>query len=122
MTDKLKPCHAARQAMRSILVEQTQESLSDRACCGNEHDGINKLHGCCVVCGVPFPCEYVGPAPAPASDPTERELMEKVVEAAKEYRAEMRRRSKGTDPINLAAGILDADLEALRAHRAGEVS
>lgn len=29
-----------------------------RACCGVEHDPANgKLHGLCVVCGVPWPCE-----------------------------------------------------------------
>ncbi len=29
-----------------------------RACCGVEHDPENgKFHGCCVVCGVPWPCE-----------------------------------------------------------------
>lgn len=28
-----------------------------RACCGTEHDTANgKLHGYCVVCGVPWPC------------------------------------------------------------------
>jgi hypothetical protein len=27
-------------------------------CCGTEHDPANgKLHGFCVVCGVPWPCE-----------------------------------------------------------------
>lgn len=33
-------------------------ALAHRACCGTEHDPANgKLHGCCVVCGVPWPCE-----------------------------------------------------------------
>jgi len=32
--------------------------LAHRACCGTEHDPqYGKLHGCCVVCGVPWPCE-----------------------------------------------------------------
>ena len=36
-----------------------------RACCGVEHDPANgKLHGCCVVCGVPWPCDYAGQPPA----------------------------------------------------------
>lgn len=33
-------------------------AMAHRACCGVEHDPVNgKLHGYCVVCGVPWPCE-----------------------------------------------------------------
>lgn len=33
-------------------------ALAHRVCCGTEHDPQNgKLHGYCVVCGVPWPCE-----------------------------------------------------------------
>ena len=33
-------------------------ATAHRGCCGTEHDPMNgKLHGCCVVCGVPWPCE-----------------------------------------------------------------
>jgi hypothetical protein len=33
-------------------------ALAHRACCGTEHDpSQGKLHGCCVVCGVEWPCE-----------------------------------------------------------------
>lgn len=33
-------------------------AIAHRACCGTEHDPVNgKLHGLCVVCGVPWPCE-----------------------------------------------------------------
>ena len=45
------------------------------ACCGTEHDPANgKLHGYCVVCGVPWPCDTAKsflstlPAPAPVAD------------------------------------------------------
>lgn len=32
--------------------------LAHRACCGSEHDpSAGKLHGYCVVCGVPWPCD-----------------------------------------------------------------
>lgn len=35
-----------------------------RACCGTEADPANgKLHGYCVVCGVPWPCAYAGDPP-----------------------------------------------------------
>jgi hypothetical protein len=43
------------------LLERTAQIAAHRACCGTEHDPANgKLHGCCVVCGVPWPCEYAG--------------------------------------------------------------
>lgn len=33
-------------------------ATAHRACCGTEHDPENgKLHGFCVVCGVPWPCD-----------------------------------------------------------------
>lgn len=32
--------------------------IAHRACCGVEHNpDKGKLHGMCVVCGVPWPCE-----------------------------------------------------------------
>lgn len=35
-----------------------------RACCSEEHDPANgKIHGFCVVCGVPWPCDYSKPKP-----------------------------------------------------------
>ena len=38
--------------------EMIAAALAHRACCGTEHDPNNgKLHGYCVVCGVPFPCD-----------------------------------------------------------------
>ena len=33
-------------------------AIAHRACCGVEHDPQQgKLHGYCVVCGVPWPCD-----------------------------------------------------------------
>lgn len=33
-------------------------AIAHRVCIANEHDPMNgKLHGCCVVCGAPWPCE-----------------------------------------------------------------
>lgn len=44
--------------------ERTAQIAAHRACCGTEHDPANgKLHGCCIVCGVAWPCEYAGKAP-----------------------------------------------------------
>lgn len=47
------------------LPERIAQLVAHRACCGNEHDPVNgKVHGYCVVCGVPWPCDYAGNPPA----------------------------------------------------------
>lgn len=63
-----------------MQTRMTAAALAHRACCGTEHDPANgKLHGCCVVCGVPWPCETAktflftkaettDPAPATSED------------------------------------------------------
>ena len=55
------------------LRERIAQITAHRACCGSEHDVSNgKIHGCCVVCGVPWPCEYAGtPSRHPAPSRTE---------------------------------------------------
>lgn len=46
---------APESAVRSADIAA---ALSHRGCCGSEHDpSQGKLHGYCVVCGVPWPCE-----------------------------------------------------------------
>lgn len=51
----------------SAVEERAAQMIAHRACCGVEHDPQNgKLHGYCVVCGVPWPCEYAGPKPSHA--------------------------------------------------------
>jgi len=62
----------AQRALRAAKVEGRQEGkdyawneaamraacAAHRACCGIEADNSQgKIHGCCVVCGVPWPCE-----------------------------------------------------------------
>ena len=65
------------------LRERTAQLLAHRACCGVEHDPPNgKLHGYCVVCGVPWPCAYAGsppeslPAPGEAVEAVVKECLE----------------------------------------------
>jgi len=46
----------------------TASALAHRACIGAEHNPEQgRLHGYCVVCGVPWPCEtasfFLWPAP-----------------------------------------------------------
>jgi len=46
------------------LIERTAQTIAHRACCGGEHNPQEgKLHGYCVVCGLPWPCAYVGELP-----------------------------------------------------------
>lgn len=45
--------------------ERVAQLIAHRACGGNEHDGMSKFHGNCVVCLVPWPCEYAGKPPTP---------------------------------------------------------
>lgn len=55
----------ANENSNSALLERVAQLLAHRACISAEHDPSNgKLHGYCVVCGVPWPCEYAGkPSP-----------------------------------------------------------
>jgi hypothetical protein len=51
--------------------ERIAQLIAHRACVGAEHDPVSgKLHGCCVVCGVPWPCAYAGNPPARAAELT----------------------------------------------------
>lgn len=72
---RLDTARVASEGLRAIgrsnelLLRETAAALAHRACCGTEHDPPNgKLHGYCVVCGVPWPCEtaqfYLRPAVA----------------------------------------------------------
>jgi len=45
----------------SKLIERTAQLIAHRACIGAEHDpAAGKLHGYCVVCGIPWPCAFAG--------------------------------------------------------------
>ena len=50
--------------MSENLNERIATITAHRACCGSEHDPAHgKFHGYCVVCGVPYPCEYASRLP-----------------------------------------------------------
>ncbi|MCR4297527.1 MAG: hypothetical protein NUV75_02055 [Gallionella sp.] len=52
------------------LQERTAQLVAHRMCCGSEHNPEQgKLHGYCVVCGVPWPCEYAGKPVAEQQEP-----------------------------------------------------
>jgi hypothetical protein len=47
-------------------LERVAQIQAHRAIRSGEHDvSIGRFHGDCFVCGVPFPCEYIGKPPAP---------------------------------------------------------
>ncbi len=49
------------KTIQNSLIERIAQLTAHRVCCGAEHDpSQGKLHGCCVICGVPWPCEYAG--------------------------------------------------------------
>lgn len=59
-------------AREGALLERTAQLTAHRACCNEEHDpGNGKLAGFCVVCGVPWPCEYAGIPPVRSTPPAE---------------------------------------------------
>ena len=61
----LKAQHDLTTAEQRGEASRVAVLTAHRACCGVEHDPANgKLHGCCVVCGVPWPCDYAGQPPA----------------------------------------------------------
>jgi hypothetical protein len=63
--------------MIDALLERVAQIIAHRACCGTEHDPQQgRLHGYCVVCGVPWPCEYVGTPPETRPKPQGGEMSE----------------------------------------------
>lgn len=49
---------AAELEAENARLRETNAATAHRACCGSEHDAQQgKLHGYCVVCGVPWPCD-----------------------------------------------------------------
>lgn len=65
------------------LLERVAQLTAHRACCSEEHNPEQgKLHGCCVVCGVPWPCAIAAP--------TQPELQE-LSDAASDVLAERQR-------------------------------
>src|SRR5690606_34434569 len=56
LTVRLSILRPAPEAERERLVERIAQLTAHRGCLGVEHDPANgKLHGYCVVCGVPWP-------------------------------------------------------------------
>jgi hypothetical protein len=56
-------------ALEGAQGERVAQLVAHRACLGTEHDPASgKIHGYCVVCGVPWPCDIA--KPVVASTPT----------------------------------------------------
>lgn len=55
-----------------VDMERVAQLLAHRACHSAEHDPANgRIHGYCVVCGVPWPCAYAGEPPTSPPPPAE---------------------------------------------------
>jgi len=81
---KREPSPEVPSEVFSDLSERVAQLTAHRACCGTEHDPVNgKLHGYCVVCGVPWPCEYAGKPPNDAASLL-RDALSQPPEAPKE--------------------------------------
>lgn len=75
-----KEVEELKEQQSTSFIERMAQISAHRACCGSEHDpSQGKLHGYCVVCGVPWPCEYSGKNPAQKSKGMEREELIKVI-------------------------------------------
>lgn len=56
--ERLETLQSQAKVDSAKLAETMAIIQSHRACCGSEHNPqIGKLHGYCVVCGMPWPCE-----------------------------------------------------------------
>jgi hypothetical protein len=65
LIERIAAAEAERDALKEATTERVAQLTAHRACIGAEHNPAQgKLHGYCVVCGVPWPCEYAGISPA----------------------------------------------------------
>ena len=64
LIDLAEILEAAPAPSEANISERVAVLTAHRACHSAEHDPLQgKLHGFCVVCGVPWPCEYAGKPP-----------------------------------------------------------
>lgn len=109
MTDqeRIADLEARLEEAKSSYSERVAQMTAHRACGGYEHDpSIGKFHGNCVVCLVPFPCEFAGTTPSPLAA-----LKERVIEAA----YQLRRSGGGEYPDESIANAEESLFDALAA-------
>ena len=78
----LRASEEKAEKMTLHIAERIAQITAHRGCCGSEHDpSAGKLHGYCVVCGIPWPCAYVGepPTPAPVPKPSETVVLDQTI-------------------------------------------
>lgn len=62
-------------------VARLTQLVGHRACLGVEHDPENgKIHGLCVICGVPFPCDLISRDAEVSRLTQERDELKQVIE------------------------------------------
>ena len=60
---------------QALFSERVAQLTAHRACHSAEHDPLHgRIHGWCLVCGVPWPCNYAGECPADADTADLRQL------------------------------------------------
>jgi DNA-binding CsgD family transcriptional regulator len=92
------------EAWRAALLERTAQIAAHRVCCGTEHDPVNgKLHGYCIVCGIPWPCEYAGKPPIVAV--TLPDTMDMVLTIRQHQVLDALRQGKGPKRISQELGM-----------------
>lgn len=63
LNDRIRAALAIDQPITTDA-ERVAQLTAHRACGGIEHDPMQgKFHGYCVVCLIPWPCEYAGTPP-----------------------------------------------------------
>lgn len=66
--------------------ERLAQLIAHRGCCSSEHDPANgKIHGYCVVCGVPWPCDYAGMPPTADPPALAAEILAEVTRATDKF-------------------------------------
>jgi hypothetical protein len=91
--------------------ERIAQLIAHRACTGSEHDPTNgKLHGYCVVCGVPWPCSYAALS-APSAPVPSNKLLESCWTAVSKLESQV---ARNKDLPSVYAQIVPEAFDALR--------
>ncbi len=100
------------------LLERIAQITAHRGCCGSEHDPANgKLHGYCVVCGVPWPCAYAGKPPEVTPTASEAREERDVIATAAHLAAPWKARAESAErKLKIAEEVLTKAEEFMREH------
>lgn len=87
--EKIDELRAKLGVVEGMVPLHLVAAIAHRACCGSEHAPANgKLHGCCVVCGVDWPCETARSFTIPNKAEAQPAALAEALEVAKEMLVE----------------------------------